>query len=893
MSFLVSIGPFRLSPATRELSGGGRTTRLGDRACNLLRVLAERRDEVVSKPDLLAQGWPDITVDEGALRFQILALRRLLAADGDQVRILSASGRGYMLTVGEAARPPAEEVETAPGGPRRAPRLIGRTEEVGVLAAMVRASRCVTLAGPGGVGKTALALALVDALNAEFPRTWLVDFSSVDDPAKALLSAAIAFGVTAGTRDPIAGIVAHLRRERGLVVIDNCEHVIDAAARLAEALLRETPEVRLVATSREPLRVSEEMVYRLQPLAVPPRAAQQTVSDLLSYAAVRLFAERALAKSGYQFTDADAPAVARICRQLDGVPLALELAAGWTAAFTLKALADDLRAHLLRTEGGPRGAPLRHRTLEAMLSWSFDRLSRERQAQLTRLAVFRGAFDLDAALSVLGGDRSDAVAGLADLTAKSLVEVRHAGQTAAYRLLFMPRAFAEEKLRKATHEREARLAHARVVMRQLSDHAQEGAGAGDGAAVWQALYGSVVHDLRAALAWLFSDQGDLALACDLAHDGALAWFRLSMPAEGVRFLAEAIERLQAKRPGDKERQLKLMILRLTLRVFLGRASPEALLEIDRMTDVALDRTSRQLSAWAHWAVCNSFGRHREALAHAQRFTALAEPDELADQIFGLMITSLSNLGLGQLETALSGLERTVQVCGARNLYSPATLFWTDQLSSSLTELASAHWLMGDLAKARLCADRAVHIALATQHEISISVAIIFGRAQIALLAGDAAGAQAALEELELRPLIAATFDRTIIRGFNGAALALRGEYAEAAAHIRTCFEEGGMGFAASHFVFLLGGMCEALGRAGEAELGLLHLDVFHQRYSVDPESVVLPELRRAKAALLVTAHGAAAKPEAEALLHAAFMQARKQGSVAFVRRIEADRANGF
>jgi predicted ATPase/DNA-binding winged helix-turn-helix (wHTH) protein len=897
------IGPFVLSARTQELSGRGVSVRLNDRAFNLLRVLSERPDQVVPKKELLERCWPDAFVVDGSLRFQINNLRKVLGSLPDSaVSVLNVAGRGYLLAVGEPGSWEADDAAAPPNTtlPQRPAPLVGRDKELELLANWLRSSRLLSFVGPGGVGKTSVAISLAASVRNDFEHVWFVDFSSVDDPSKALLSTLTALHITSGGDDPVAAIVAFLRPRSALLILDNCEHVLEPVARLATALIGETTNLRIVATSREPLRIEQEVVRRIPPLMFPDQALEGTVEQLLDYSAVKLFADRALARSGYRLVESDCAAVAQICRDLDGVPLAIELAAGWTEAFAPSSIAADLGSYVLRTGRGSRNAAPRHRTLEAAIRWSYDRLSAVRQAQLARLAVFRSQFDLDSALAVLGPDRDEALTGLDELVAMSLVDVRQMDGEAAYRLLFLPRACAEEQLQDAAFEQEARHAHARVVLAWLNDYEPEWASwtLSHG---WLTRYGPIVDDVRAALQWALSPNGDLDLACNLALDAAQIWFRLSIASEGLASLAEAIERLEQRPHRNEALELKLKTVRAVLLMYT-RTEPGSLLstwrEIIEATYAEPDRTTRQLIAWVQWQLSCGRGQYRAGAVCAQRFQELAAPDELADQVAATRMLSLCQMGLGEFAHARRGLEEVIAVRDRRLTYSAATRFQFDQTSSSLTYLARILWVQGDSAGAFDAAKRAVAIAESAHHGLSIEWALLYGMAQTSVLIGDFDAAQAAIERYRASPSPTASRDVHAVAclALRGMVAASRGQMGEAVELICNSFSGQWMRICI-HYMPVIGLMCEILGRAGQTSLALSHLDAVLIQTEGEPGDGNLPELRRAKAALLMMAGGTDAREEALALLDIGLTQAVKQGAKAWEARIKADRdrliANGY
>ena len=491
-----AFGDFRLVPQERTLYRHDRPVRLSGRAFDLLLALVERAGAVVGKEDLIARVWPHTVVEEGNLRVHVGALRKALG--NDQPYVENVVGRGYcfvapLRTAVPSAPPPPDLLAALPRQ-----RLTGRDAVLAQLAEQVPAQRLLTIVGPGGMGKTVVALAVAARVAAAFDgAVYCADLAGVSD-ANGL---AVTLARLLGHDDP----ALWLRPRRALLVLDGCEHLVDAVAALAERLLLEAPRVHIVATSREPLRAEGEWVYRLAALVLPPADAAPTPAQLGAYPSVQLFAERAGADGGAFAIDAgNAAAVADICRRLDGIPLALELAAGRAAFFGVHELALRLSDCFTVLTRGRRTALPRHQTLRATLDWSHDMLCRQDQAVLRRLAIFRGGFTLAAAAAVAHDDGlpREAVADrVANLTAKSLIGVEAVGALNQYRLLQTTRSYALEKLRAAGEESMAAGRHARYV-----------AGLPAQARCDRAPY---VEQVRAALEWAAGPQGDATLAQQL------------------------------------------------------------------------------------------------------------------------------------------------------------------------------------------------------------------------------------------------------------------------------------------------------------------------------------------------------------------------------------------
>ena len=446
-------GPFELSVSERVLRRDGRVLPLGDRALDILTYLADRPGEVIAKQELMDHVWPDVTVEEGSLRVHVAAIRKALG-DGQfgNRYIANIKGRGYSFVgtvVSLAGGTENRNAEFLHQGrlPLRPIMMIGRETVVSEVTNKLRNERFVTLLGPGGIGKTTVALAVGRAVAEEFGgKVHFVDLESLTDPRHVAGAVATSLGLALKSKDASLELADLVRSRKFLIILDSCEHVIEAVAWLAEQLHQESEQVYLLTTSRESLKIEGEHCCRIPPLDFPPDGSEQTANAVLRYPAVQLFARRVTARAGsFVLTDEEAPFVAEICRKLDGIPLAIELAAGQVAALGLK----NTVARLEWLKLGHRSVVARHQTLKATLDWSYNLLSDGERIVLRRIAPFVGHFTLEGARYVAGefgagtGEIFDAIAGLVE---KSLIATRIDETQAQYRLLDTTRAYALEKL---------------------------------------------------------------------------------------------------------------------------------------------------------------------------------------------------------------------------------------------------------------------------------------------------------------------------------------------------------------------------------------------------------------------------------------------------------------
>jgi predicted ATPase/DNA-binding winged helix-turn-helix (wHTH) protein len=446
-------GPFELSIGERLLRRDGVVLPLGDRALDILTYLADRPGEVIAKQELIDHVWSDVTVEEGSLRVHVAAIRKALG-DGQfgNRYIANIKGRGYsfvgtVVALAGSTESGNDNFRHQGRLPVRPVMMIGRETVVSEVSDKLRNDRFVTLLGAGGIGKTTIALAVARAVAEEFAgKVHFVDLESLTDPRQVAGAVATSLGLALKSEDPGLELLDRVRSQKLLILLDSCEHVVETVALLAEQLYQESEQVYLLTTSRESLKVGGEHCCPVLPLDVPPDGSEQTANVVLRYSSVQLLARRVAARSGsFVLTDDEAPFVAEMCRKLDGMPLAIELAAGQVAALGLKNTVG--RLELLKL--AHRSAVARHQTLKATLDWSYNLLSDEERIVLRRIAPFVGHFTLEGARYVTGevgiasGEIFDAIAGLVE---KSLLATRIDETQAQYRLLNTTRTYALEKL---------------------------------------------------------------------------------------------------------------------------------------------------------------------------------------------------------------------------------------------------------------------------------------------------------------------------------------------------------------------------------------------------------------------------------------------------------------
>jgi predicted ATPase len=466
----IAFDRYVVRPSARQVLVDGQPAKLSGRAFDLLLTVIEHRDRVVSKNELLDLVWPGLEVEENNLQVHVSALRKLLGPNA----ISTIPGRGYRFTasVTQAAPDPPPTL-AASAAPQFQQTLFGRDEDLVALAKLVADHRLVTIVGAGGIGKTALALGLLRVLagtqtsadRAGFAGgAWVVDLAPLKDAGQVAPAIASALQVALGAGAANTALAKAIKDRQVMILLDNCEHLVHSVAAVADELLRAAPQLHLLATSQQPLKLAEEQIYRVSTLSLPKRV---TLIEARKAGAVRLFESRAQAADiRFVLNERNVEAVVDICKQLDGMALAIELAAARVQLLGAQGVRERLGQRLFMLSSSSRTAPPRHRTLRAALDWSHALLSPPQQAVFRRLGVMSGPFGLEASQQIAGNEDLDEWAVLDHLGAlvdKSLIAVEpNTGGEIRYRLLETMRQFALERLIESGEEhatRERHLAH--------------------------------------------------------------------------------------------------------------------------------------------------------------------------------------------------------------------------------------------------------------------------------------------------------------------------------------------------------------------------------------------------------------------------------------------------
>jgi predicted ATPase/DNA-binding winged helix-turn-helix (wHTH) protein len=767
-------GAFALWEAGQRLERDGQPVRLGSRALGLLAALVGRAGEVIGKDELLAAVWPDAVVEEASVRVHMSILRKALGPPGAQEGCLEWIAniplRGYRFLgrvhcdfVPSAVAAQAghmAQVAHAPLGdapvalPARLSRLVGREVEIGRLLGMLAASRLVTVAGPGGVGKTSVAIA-VAARCRERPHAQVgfVDLAPLTSQDHVPTTMARAIGVRGNVPDIEEAIVQRLEGQAMLLLVDNCEHVIERLSPLLDRLLAALPGLQVLATSREVLRVGGEHVFRLMPLAVQ-QSHPGSLAHALRSPAVQLLVERAEAAGASAFDDASSGPLTRICQQVDGIPLAIELVAARLGAEPVSDLAFRLDDHMRLHSTVGRAALARHRTLAATLDWSIGLLGDAELLLLRRVSVFRAYFGIEAALSVAASALDPDVASdaLLNLASKSLV-VYDTDQAAdsPYRLLDTTRSYAQVLLARAGETDAVSKSHALFMLDLMGIATAEQALLD--ADAWTQRYRGWLDDVRAALDACIGNsggmKGDMTLAGALTVASAPLWFRLSEVSEYRDRVRAALAHVDALKRPDRLTAGRLEIALYNALWHTGGTVPEMTQACERALACALELKVKTLEFQARWGLCAlnvTRGAYTPALRHAQVLSEFASQSTNAvtrNQSHRML--ALASHFCGEFAEARAHAEAAADVDDAIRRHH-ANAFQPDARTTAVAILARTLWIQGEGRLAMATAVQCMEEAEALGHALSLCVAL-FWICPMAIWAGERMAARAWIDTM--------------------------------------------------------------------------------------------------------------------------------------------------
>jgi predicted ATPase/DNA-binding winged helix-turn-helix (wHTH) protein len=726
-------GPYQVFRNLRLVLRHGEKVELTGKPFEILVALLEADNKLVSKDELLTRIWPDQFVEENNLQAHISAIRRALGPD--RTHLKTEFGAGYRLELpsdvaaGEAVQSNLESKFELPIAPAA---LVGREDELAELDQMIAANNLVTISGLGGMGKTRLAIEFAQLKKQSATDVFFIELASLN--AAALLptiSAQLHIDFESSLPSE-GGNEKSQRLKKPLLILDSCEHLLEGAAQTVRKLQQAAPYLTILATSQEPLDVDGEQVLRLQPLRIPAQDTQ-TLQEASRYAAVELLVTRIKSADRlFNLSDANSSDICHICRQLDGIPLAIELAASRVPLLGLKAVVEGLSDRFKLLTGGRRNAMPRHQTLRATLEWSFSLLTDAEQKLLARLGLFAGPFTLLAAQAValpdIEGEQTP-IDLVSSLVSKSLISRDTSHASGRFYLFESMRAFALEKLAPSGQLPKFADRHAKFFTERLiaatSDWQHMPLD------LWLAEYKEDLSDVRASLDWTLSELSDATASAQLLCDSLPFWMQLSLLDE-CRLRVETVL-LKLRNVGNIDPKLEMRLQRALGAALAWVQGPTAgvLTAWERTLEIAEQQNDFEHRIQGHyglWLYHLRGGSYELSFDHSNRLIELAQQtQDAAARLAGQRAKGVSLHFLGRNLEAREIIEGVLSEHDVEHSRSFPLRFGVDQRSAASAFLARVLWLLDEPDKAETAADTAIFLATKLNHVSSLCCALLEGQ----------------------------------------------------------------------------------------------------------------------------------------------------------------------
>jgi predicted ATPase/DNA-binding winged helix-turn-helix (wHTH) protein len=895
---MFSFGQFRLIPARQILLRNGIPIRLGSRALTILTTLVERRGELVTRDELMAAAWPKLFVHESNLKVNMANLRRSLGdTQKEPTYVATVVGRGYRFVAPVEVGAPANTDRNAdPEGAQLsglppAREMVGRGEEIATIVRELRTRRHVTVVGAGGIGKTTVAIAAAQALEADYSDgACFVDLSTFDDPVLLPTALAAALGIRGNADDMLMAVIDHLEQRHMLVLLDNCEHVLPAAEIFARRFAARAGRSRLLATSRQPLDAVAEHVVRLDPLTLPGTTDGLTIGEAMRFSAVDLFSRRAAEWAGYELVQSDCAAVAQVCRSLDGIPLAIELAAAKMVDHTAAELYAMLDEHLSFQNRRIEGHPARHETLLATIDWSYKLLPQNEATILRVVSVFASGFEPTEVATVAGPTAIgpvDITIGLGSLVAKSLVTAEVSGAGLRYRLLDSTRRYALSRLTEDPMESGVRLHHAEHVLAifEQSEREWERKEAGG----WTSRYLDRLPDLRAVLTWAFGSGRSPELGVRLVKASLPFWFAVALLSEALAWVEDALH--HAESTSDDLLKTRLACSRAWIQLYTRAFVPES--EDAWLAAISHARRAGDIGYQLHSLVGLAqhnmyFGRLAEAATRLNEYRELSTRHQnWSAAPEGERLQAWLKLLTGELVESRQILDGMAARYSRPNSEALLVSFQVDPYVGARWYLPMCAWLMGQRDYAAEIAREVVDVAGEARHLFAQSNALTLAGLPVAFFSGDLDSFAAYLAQLQFIHRQRAPgvwiynerFFAAVLKDLRGDSSAVTDMQAAIRSIMETKYR--------LRIGIWLGTLADALARQGRAGEASDVIDDAIQYQVRQNERWCRSELLRIKASILrrIGRHSVV-----EAALHDALKEARAIGALSFEIRAANDLA---